>query len=247
MCTASKFRSPPRGLSSGSAGSRPDQTAAVTVYSPGITESDPSFGGGIRPARPPPERATIGRVTLLFTLLTLVVLGVTAAVATGKIVGGLEEPSTSLAARGLPEGSVMPESLEAVRFSPAVRGYRMEEVDAVLDRLGAELARRDREILRLGQELRLAERAYLRRAARSAASSERAVPGADGVPDWSTDSVEDRTPSGGGHAGQGDPEHGPPAPSGVGFDRPGYGDEGREHPAQQVGDSRADEPDRREG
>jgi DivIVA domain-containing protein len=115
-------------------------------------------------------------VTLLFALLTLAVVGVIAAVAMGMFTGGLEEPSTSLASRGLSEGPVTLQSLEAVRFSPALRGYRMEEVDAVLDRLGVELARRDREILQLSQELRLAERAYLQRAARGAASPDRAVP-----------------------------------------------------------------------
>jgi DivIVA domain-containing protein len=99
-------------------------------------------------------------VTLLFTLLTLAVLGVIVAVATGRITGGLEEPSTSLPARGLPEGEVTPAALAALRFSPALRGYRMEEVDDVLDRLIAELSRRDRDLLQLRQELRLAEQAY---------------------------------------------------------------------------------------
>jgi DivIVA domain-containing protein len=122
------------------------------------------------------ERATIGGVTLLFTLLTLAVLGVIAAVATGRITGGLEEPSTSLPSRGLPEGTVGPEAIDAVRFAPALRGYRMEEVDAVLDRLGAELDRRDREILQLRNELRLAERAYRGHAARAAAAPEWASP-----------------------------------------------------------------------
>ena len=113
---------------------------------------------------------------MLFTLLTLAVLGVIAAVASGKIAGGLEEPSTSLPGRGLAQGPVTPESLEAVRFSPALRGYRMEEVDAVLDQLGAELASRDRDILQLSQELRLAERTYLRPAARAAANPEWSAP-----------------------------------------------------------------------
>lgn len=121
-------------------------------------------------------------MTLLFTLLTLAVLGVIAAVAVGKIAGGLEEPSTSLAARGLPEGPATPEAVNAVRFSPALRGYRMEEVDAVLDRLSGELARRDRQILQLGQELRLAERAYVQRAARGAASPEWVAPGTGPIP-----------------------------------------------------------------
>lgn len=97
-------------------------------------------------------------MTLLFTLLTMAVLGVVAAVATGRLTGGLEEPSTSLPGRGLPHGEVRAEDLAALRFSPALRGYRMGEVDEVLDRLTHELARRDEEIARLRHEVRLAGR-----------------------------------------------------------------------------------------
>ena len=142
-----------------------------------------SGGGFGTPIRTVASRTCDDRtVTLLFTLFTLAVLGVIAAVATGKIAGGLEEPSTSLPPSGLPDGPVTPEALDAVRFSPALRGYRMEEVDAVLDVLGEELARRDREILQLGQELRLAERSSVRQTARVAVNPEWAVPDTDAVP-----------------------------------------------------------------
>lgn len=46
----------------------------------------------------------------------------------------------------LPPGPVQPEDVAAVRFSLAPRGYRMSEVDDVLDRLAAELADRDRRL-----------------------------------------------------------------------------------------------------
>lgn len=49
----------------------------------------------------------------------------------------------------LPEGPVRPEDVAAVRFSLAPRGYRMSEVDEVLERLAAELADRDRRLARL--------------------------------------------------------------------------------------------------
>ncbi len=88
-------------------------------------------------------------VTLLFVLLTLGVLGVVAAVAAGRISGGLDDPASSVPSRGLPPGELTPEALDRVRFSPALRGYRMNEVDAVLDRLTEEVARRDAEITRL--------------------------------------------------------------------------------------------------
>jgi DivIVA domain-containing protein len=88
-------------------------------------------------------------VTLVFILLTLLVLGFVAAIASGKITGGLDEPASSLPGRGLPPGRPTWEDLEAVRFSPALRGYRMSEVDQVVDRLIRELLTRDAEIERL--------------------------------------------------------------------------------------------------
>ena len=41
---------------------------------------------------------------------------------------------------GLPAGPVTPEGLRAVRFPVVLRGYRMADVDAALDRAAAELA-----------------------------------------------------------------------------------------------------------
>jgi DivIVA domain-containing protein len=92
-------------------------------------------------------------VTLLLTLLILAVVGLVAAVAAGRIAGGLDEPSSSLPGRGLPEGRVGLGDLERVRFSPALRGYRMDEVDDVLDKLTEELQLRDEEIAELRRAL----------------------------------------------------------------------------------------------
>ncbi len=110
-----------------------------------------------RRGRPPSARATIVRVTLLFVLLALAVLGIVAAVGAGGIRGGLNAPASSLPSRGLPPGEVSAAVLESVRFSPALRGYRMEEVDAVLDRLADELTRREALIAQLRDELRLSQ------------------------------------------------------------------------------------------
>ena len=88
-------------------------------------------------------------MTLLFLLLVLAVVGVIAAVAAGRITGGLDAPASSLPARGLPAGPVGASELDAVRFSPALRGYRMHQVDEVMDRLVRELEWRDEELARL--------------------------------------------------------------------------------------------------
>lgn len=84
-------------------------------------------------------------LTVLSILAVLAVLFVAAAVATreGPI---LADAPADVADLGLPEGPLQPEDLQAVRFGLAIRGYRMAEVDAVLDRVGAELAERDRKL-----------------------------------------------------------------------------------------------------
>lgn len=93
-------------------------------------------------------------MTLLLTLLVLAVAVAVAAVATGRITGGLDAPVSSLPARPLPDdGEIGPADVERVRFSPALRGYRMEEVDRTLDRLVLELARRDEVITGLQHRL----------------------------------------------------------------------------------------------
>src|SRR4051812_1741236 len=61
----------------------------------------------------------------------------------------MDEPTSSLPQAGVPEGELLPEDLQAVRFSLGFRGYRMDEVDQVLDRAAVALVRRDAEIERL--------------------------------------------------------------------------------------------------
>ncbi|GAA3642098.1 DivIVA domain-containing protein [Streptomyces fenghuangensis] len=97
-----------------------------------------------------------------FLLIALVV--VVAAVALA-VVGGGDGPgrtATGGLADALPdrtEAWLPPDrplnrsDLEALRLPQAVRGYRMEEVDDVLDRLGAELAERDARIAELEASL----------------------------------------------------------------------------------------------
>ena len=117
-------------------------------------------------------------VTLVLTLLIMAVVAVVAAVAAGRIAGGLDAPASSLPGRGLPEGPVDVAALDRVRFSPALRGYRMDEVDDVLDRLTAELRRRDEEIAwlrsRADEQAEQAEHAERGRAGRSGEQAEQA-------------------------------------------------------------------------
>lgn len=99
---------------------------------------------------------TIGPVSLFLLLVAVALVGVVAAVATGRIRGGLEAPTSTRPYRPLPEGPLDPADVDAVRFSLGLRGYRMDEVDLVLDRLRDALAERDAELASL--RARLGER-----------------------------------------------------------------------------------------
>ena len=79
-------------------------------------------------------------MNLVAVLVVPAVVGVVAAVVVGAVHGGLDEPASTLPPSGLPEGDLVPEDLAAVRFSLGFRGYRMDEVDAALDRAQTELA-----------------------------------------------------------------------------------------------------------
>ena len=79
---------------------------------------------------------------LFWVLLLLAVVGVVGVVASGYG-GGLTPAGPDRPALGLPSEPLSAEDLDGLRFSSAVRGYRMDEVDAVLDRVRDELAARD--------------------------------------------------------------------------------------------------------
>ena len=84
-------------------------------------------------------------LTILLLLVVLAVLFGAAALLTSDRPLLADAPPDA-ADVGLPTGPVQPEDVAALRFSMAPRGYRMAEVDDVLDRLGAELADRDRRL-----------------------------------------------------------------------------------------------------
>lgn len=91
-------------------------------------------------------RGTLPAVSLLVLLGVLAVLCVAALVALGRG-DRLADPGRDRSPlTELPEGDVRPEDVRWLRFSVVFRGYRMDEVDAVLDRLAEEIARRDRSL-----------------------------------------------------------------------------------------------------
>ena len=89
-------------------------------------------------------------MSLVLLLLAVAVVGVVVAVAAGRAPAGMPAPVGSSPHRPLPLRELVPEDLDDVRFSVALRGYRADEVDAVLDRLRTELSERDRRLAELG-------------------------------------------------------------------------------------------------
>jgi len=83
---------------------------------------------------------------LMVIVISVVVFGV-AAVASGH--GGTLGPDRAPVPAPLAAGPVDADALAAVQFPVTLRGYRMDAVDEVLDRLGAELAERDARIAEL--------------------------------------------------------------------------------------------------
>jgi DivIVA domain-containing protein len=82
-------------------------------------------------------------MTWFLAVLIVLVMGAVAVVAAGR--GGTmaevydDRPDSLVQA----DGPLTAEDLRRVRFTTAFRGYRMAEVDALLDRLGGELEARD--------------------------------------------------------------------------------------------------------
>lgn len=85
---------------------------------------------------------------IVFVVVAAVVVFAVAAAAVGRG-DGLEEPFPDMERPYLPDGRIEPVDVDDVHFAVAFRGYRMDQVDSVLDRLSEELIRRDQQIARL--------------------------------------------------------------------------------------------------
>ncbi len=76
-----------------------------------------------------------------FVLLVAVVLVVlTTAAVLGRVDGSLGDATTSLSHEPLPDTALTPGDIQQLRFDTAMRGYRMSQVDDVIDRLRREIS-----------------------------------------------------------------------------------------------------------
>jgi len=78
-------------------------------------------------------------MTWFFAVIVVVVMGAIAVVASGRGGSMADAYDDRPDARVPADGPLTSHDLRRVRFSTAFRGYRMAEVDALLDRLAAEL------------------------------------------------------------------------------------------------------------
>jgi len=74
-------------------------------------------------------------VILFLVLIVVVLVGLTTAAVLGKIGGFLADATTSQSFNGVPPGRISTHDIEQLHFDQALRGYRMDQVDEVLDAL----------------------------------------------------------------------------------------------------------------
>jgi DivIVA domain-containing protein len=109
-----------------------------------------------------------GTVSFFLVFLAIVLVGAVAWASLGRrargagdqplpglLDGGFEQPPANLPPVLLPAGAA-PGDVDRVRFSLGLRGYRMDQVDQVLDELRDQLAARQQEV----EELRARLQAY---------------------------------------------------------------------------------------
>ena len=87
----------------------------------------------------------------LALFVAVVVAVVTAAAVLGRVDGSLADATTTMSHVPLPDDQLTPDDIDALRFDTAMRGYRMSQVDAVIDRLRREIGDLDDELSRARQ------------------------------------------------------------------------------------------------
>lgn len=79
-------------------------------------------------------------IWVFFTVIAVLVIGAFAALVTGRLrYDPMADVTTTQSLPALPDGFASDE-VSSVRFDTALRGYRMDQVDAVLDRLQTRIA-----------------------------------------------------------------------------------------------------------
>lgn len=106
----------------------------------------------------------------------------------GGMGSGLGRPTSSLSHEPLPDGELHDDDLDELRFDVTFRGYRMSQVDGVLERLRRELREKDEHIAFLGGITGAATTDE----ATDGATDEATDEATDGATDEATDEAADR-------------------------------------------------------
>ena len=88
-------------------------------------------------------------VIWLALFVAVVVAVATAAAVLGRVDGSLADATTTMSHIPLPDDHLTEADIEELRFDTALRGYRMSQVDAVIDRLRREIGDLDDELTRV--------------------------------------------------------------------------------------------------
>jgi DivIVA domain-containing protein len=78
-------------------------------------------------------------VIWLALVVAVLVAVATAAAVLGRVDGSLGDATTTMSHVPLPDDPLTPGDLDGLRFDTALRGYRMSQVDEVVDRLRREI------------------------------------------------------------------------------------------------------------
>ena len=96
----------------------------------------------------------------LILVVGLVVVCFVAALLLGLVRGGgMGAPTSSMRHEPLPDTPLTEEDLDGLQLDVTARGYRMGEVDAVIDRLRRELREKDEQIAVLRRDVERSSRA----------------------------------------------------------------------------------------
>jgi DivIVA domain-containing protein len=88
-------------------------------------------------------------VILFLVLVVILLIGLAIAAVMGKIGGFMADPTSSQSFGGLPEGPLCTDNLAQLHFDQALRGYRMNQVDELIDALSARVRELESEVASL--------------------------------------------------------------------------------------------------